>query len=1511
MSPEVGGRSDKFGNEYENRCLAKQLLRLVLEKTASIVVEPLGPEGDGVEFVVTELDGCKTYYQCKASNVGSGGWSLSDLNRHRVFDRAKAHIESSPGSRYVFMSPLNYSRLDELCRRARSNCSATEFCTLQAPPGSVYAELFAKCARYFCLDKDKPEELNRLVCILAHCSFEVNPYGNEALEDLNEQIGLVFTGNCDQARLLLEHIVVDRYRFGVSLTSADVVRYMEENNVQLRSLIKNSMVLPRIQALNDSYWGEFRAINNKMLHRPETDEALEALKNGRSIIIHGKAGSGKSGCVEELRQRLSEENILFLGIKLDKMVPSVSADTYGQSLGLPQSPVFCLSEHAAGRPCVLILDQLDCLRWTSAHSATALDVCKEMISQALSVNRYENGKVSVVLVSRTFDLENDSGLRDLTDSSDSRYKICWVKICVDALEPQVVEEIIGSDYQSLTERTRKMLTFPSSLYVWCMLDRTDQKNNIKSVYELMNAWWQDILSRCERAGAQKENIVKCKDAIVDSMNTNAVFVLPESMFIDRESELSMLESCCLIARINHLIAFVHQSFLDYFIAADAIRKIYAGGSIVDIIGSQERQIPNMRYRVLLVLQNLIDSDRRMFLKQCRNLLTSENVRYYYKCTVFEVIGQCTEPDKLILAFTEEQYQIQEWQDCIIRTVYLGHPAFVMPLEPETWLVPETLGLLGSVSDVAPDFVVEKLRPYAFESEQNDKLIYCALCMDPTNDSEDMFSFRMELLRKHPTLLNNLFSVTYAVKSGSQRAVPLLLIGLQNRKSLQLQHSLLCGDDELGSFSRKNHKEIIEVIFPEICRQTEDCIAPEPYYEYGDERRCWISSEYNEGMERIFVTLAKTAFNELALKEPNELIRTIDNMAYSGTIVQHEIIMYALLSLPVDFSDFVVNWLLEDFGRRVFVYSDSPRDYLCCSKEILKKFSPHCSNDLFNAIEEKIYYWKDQPKRMSKIYELRIERNRVPDCAPSYIPFWGHFQKEMLPTLDSRRISRKGKELLQVLGRNANIDSIPYYHGFYFSEGGPVLSPIDGHTGRLSDKSWIKIISTPNERMNKGWIFSTRYKRGVEATHPAFASSLSTQAKAEPARFAKLSLSFPENCYAGYIRSVLYALREYKDGPEKPTDSLIVEVVKKYCSVGDSGVALAVADLVGERADIHWSEEVLDSITRMALDYSEPEVGENDPHSYTAQQLLDKSLNCVRSCAVHTISKLIWNHIELAEKFMPIISRLRSDGDEVVRFALGSCVLACYNVNAEFTVRLLKQLADKDIRIIAFPDIWEVISREYKKDPAYFRKTLLSACGAEDSELRELAAASLCAASVFYEDDLAMEEILTRNFDEGQQGRICIQAMHMMEHQKDYPRSMQILEHFLEITNGSLPAFSRLFYSNTVRIKRDKGLLMSLARYRCKNDLPFAFLDHLKDIPDNEICEYAEIVEVMTEALFNTDDELTSSYELKILASFTLRAYDMADGNEIVVNACLNIWDTLFKCNKRGISAISEMIDNAL
>ena len=40
MSPEAGGRSDKFGNEFENRCLVKYMLRLVREQLSAIIIEP-------------------------------------------------------------------------------------------------------------------------------------------------------------------------------------------------------------------------------------------------------------------------------------------------------------------------------------------------------------------------------------------------------------------------------------------------------------------------------------------------------------------------------------------------------------------------------------------------------------------------------------------------------------------------------------------------------------------------------------------------------------------------------------------------------------------------------------------------------------------------------------------------------------------------------------------------------------------------------------------------------------------------------------------------------------------------------------------------------------------------------------------------------------------------------------------------------------------------------------------------------------------------------------------------------------------------------------------------------------------------------------------------------------------------------------------------------------------------------------------------------------------------------
>ena len=63
MSLEPGGRADKYGNKYENRYLAKLLLRLVREELISITVEPLGDNSNSVEFISEQKDGTIKHFE--------------------------------------------------------------------------------------------------------------------------------------------------------------------------------------------------------------------------------------------------------------------------------------------------------------------------------------------------------------------------------------------------------------------------------------------------------------------------------------------------------------------------------------------------------------------------------------------------------------------------------------------------------------------------------------------------------------------------------------------------------------------------------------------------------------------------------------------------------------------------------------------------------------------------------------------------------------------------------------------------------------------------------------------------------------------------------------------------------------------------------------------------------------------------------------------------------------------------------------------------------------------------------------------------------------------------------------------------------------------------------------------------------------------------------------------------------------------------------------------------------
>jgi hypothetical protein len=152
------------------------------------------------------------------------------------------------------------------------------------------------------------------------------------------------------------------------------------------------------------------------------------------------------------------------------------------------------------------------------------------------------------------------------------------------------------------------------------------------------------------ANIARAEAINCKNKIVEAMEKRGVFALPSLLFIDFQK---IIDSFASNGLLNHnvntkTISFSHQSFLDYFIVSDTMNKIYLGYDLKDMIGGLDEQTPVVRYRVVSILQNLIDSDQGTFVEQSLKLLDSDSVRFYFKCTVFEIIGQCESPEKRIL-----------------------------------------------------------------------------------------------------------------------------------------------------------------------------------------------------------------------------------------------------------------------------------------------------------------------------------------------------------------------------------------------------------------------------------------------------------------------------------------------------------------------------------------------------------------------------------------------------------------------------------------------------------------------------------------------------------------------------------------------------------------------------------------------------------------------------------------------------------------------------------------------
>lgn len=1514
MSFEKGGRADKQGNVYENRCLARVLIRLVAEEIISVVVEPAGENTDICEFYTVAKDGSKTYYQCKGSNGMNDHWRPSDLQGYNVFSRVQSLLRSDPTCKFCFISPFYYSGIEDLCVRAKTYPSAESYLK-NALTNKELRAAFKDCEKHFSLCRDDVDQLNELVNTLSRCEFLVRPNNTETIQDLEKIISIYFCGRAETSRVLLENYVNDKALYGKEITASDVVNYLRENGISPQIRIGDTRIAPVIARLNKSFFESYNAIQGNLFHRSSTDCLIKEIAAGRSIVLHGKAGAGKSGCIRELIRYLESNQIDYLAIQLDKHVPDNYADKYGESLGLPGSPVSCLSSMSGSKPCVLILDQLDALRWTAMHSPTALDVCKEMIGQARAINKHSGGHISVVFSVRTFDYENDVGIQSLfNEEKQEERESSWSVIKLGSLTDDEVKQVVGDEYDRLTGRVKELIRVPSSLYVWLMLDSKRRLNQITSSQDMVHSWWSQIQDDYVSAGHDGNSLARCIEELVAAISNSASFSLPQVMFPKYTQELIFLASCGVLRLENNKVSFVHQSFLDSFLLANDLNAIFTGRQeLLSLVLSWGTQMPMFRYRLSALFQNVAESNQALFSKQAKDFLESDQIHYYYKAAVFETIGQLTSPISETLKLLDEFFEKTDWRSFILQTVYERHPVFIEHLAKRQgfdWLGEEGYPLLVSMRYYSPSFVASILRKVLKAGEACPEKAIAVLGTEIDAENEELFALRMELYGSDSSFLSNIHFVNLE-RTQPDHIIRVLTYFLLNADTYGAQH-IYIDDKERPKFCEENYSEIIHSLFDLLCNSAKNTpLSLHPGIDFKE--RDWLPRQYESSIAREAVELVKASLGILAKNDPEEALTYIEKAGMFRNGISNELALSTLLVLPADYSDSAIEWLLSDFDNHILDCISNEYDYLATCKDVLRKHSQSCSDESFARLEERICTWKGDRERLIRSYKYRIEHNRTKGQEPAFCPAWGHLQKALLPFLDSSRIKPRTKELIDVLNRNEWVHSDYFHAGLLSGPARSVVSTIQKNAARLSDNTWLQIINSHVDEQHSRMREKDDGEYYYESTHWAFAQDLGSCVKSDLTRYAKLLLKFPQNCFPGYYSSVLYGLNNSETG--KIDFSLLCDVIRHCVNIDSDGVPTAIARIISDRQEEDWPKDILSYLARTATGTLKPVGNErifssrDDDPFLSPDDMATAVLNCPRGAAVNTVGDLLISHPDLTETFAPLMETLAQDESDVIRFALVKCAAAYYEPNPSFSKQIFDTVIEKDLLAMCAMHSFWLMRRDLRALEEQYFPYLKVACDSPNPKLVMRAAQMVCSTAILTSSEQVIDYLYSHPWTKETMDKICLEATYAFEKDEYRTISQTILEHFLETDAASLHSINRLFHENRLDLRRDERFISLILKCRGDFDTINAFIDFIKN-QDGELSSFAEIIKTAVESV-DEGEKTWQKYRIEDgLVHAVIKLIDSATGDDELTDCCLDILDEIYRKRILTNSAVSKLLDGA-
>lgn len=1515
MPYEIGGRADKSGNRFEIRWIIYQLLQVVEEKIDYIILEALGNDERGVDIWIGKKNDIREAQQCKGRNASKEYWDYGTANAKDIFTNWKFQLERDESNTVSLVSPLAFTLLEDLVSRAKNtNNNPQDFYCHQIQNASQELKSFFK---NFCkaMDINTEEEMGLIKCIsfLKKISYHQFP-DSELKELILSKISYLLLGDEEAMYETLVAWIIEGDILGKAINPSVIYQFFNEKEIKLKNLATDKRIVPRLEELNREYTSAFIPLNNELIDRKEFSFCRTAIQSGESLIIHGKAGRGKSGCTEDIINYCRESVIPYLAIKLDKRIPTGTAEKWGKELGLPSSIVHCIHSVSKTEKAVIILDQLDALRWTQAHSWDALMVCTQIIDQVDRVNLERENKISLVFVCRTYDLENDNNIK-LLFKNDIKKKIgiYWNKIQVNELNDETVKVVIGKRYDYLTGKLKEILRIPSNIYIWGQLDKNKEYNECSSANHLVSEWWIQLVKRCFTIGLSEGDINVTKEKIIESFDKMGRISIPRNLLSVNASCLDFLSSSGFLLIQNNTIAFAHQSILDCFLAEKMLIKYYENKDIIEVIGNKEKQTPGRRYQVQMLLQNLIEFDSQDFLNAGLQMLTSDQVRFSVKFLFFEMLNQLDILDENIQNYIVDHCEDESYGKYLINNVMYSKPQYIRLLRDRDILnrwfdIPERKAIVFNlINSISPNYEMKDvsfIKKYAFQSQEDDNNFSRCFLHDLNQDTDEMFELRMEFYHRYPQMADNYLDFKAMLKNCEMRTIRLLAFLLENKLN---KHSITIYkyEDELldedSEFLIKNGLEVVNLLLPYIPNQNDEISSISD----------WSGRYfYKIGLERTCIQIIKKANAAMIALNPETFWERYGEYMGAGNDLYNEIVLDALFKLPNSFSDIIVEYLCSDFENTIFEKTSGNGDELLLAKQVLARYSEHCGQDIFNLLEKRVInYVSPQAK---ELYQRRFEINREKNGYMVYWSFWGDLQKEILEVLPQHRLSEQAKDLLRVLRRR--FEKVETVYKYSSGHSGSVISPVAGK--KLSDKKWIDILT--NYKLGKKHTHSWKEIPGgfVESSIVSFSSSFNNAVSEEPDRMIKLILSC-KGILDIYINSLFSGVAHSKKLINVPV-KLLEEMILNYPIDLNSHRASDICTIIEDRGDVEWSQEILDFIKEIATTHRDPEIGkpnvtnDEDKEMRTFNMLQSNALNCVRGRAARTIGHFLWKNSDLFEQFKNAIEKLLLDENPAVRFASLFALWPSYNINRDWASGKILYLYEQDYRLAGFHDSKNMFFLLYPQYRQGVLNIIKKCYDSEDENLIKTGAHSL--SEMFILKNEFVDEMTNVDTMSKLQAEEVLYMVMLYFNKSEYNSlAKDIIRRFKTSKVDLEMPISRLFYDNLISLDRDKDFLIELMKSDLSRRTLHAFVHYLEK-ESKSVIEYKDVILSMSWHLIKNDIERYESVWgiQEEISKLIIGLYDETCGSTIpelkrIAQECLDIWDLMFEKQIGPIRRLSKEI----